>query len=107
MIKRGEVYECDFGQGFGGEQGGKRPVLILQNNRGNQYSGTTIVAPLTTSDKKAWLPTHVKVKGYKESMALLEQVRVVDKSRLKRKIREATVTEMFDVDEALKISLGV
>ncbi len=107
IVKRGEIYECDLGSGVGNEQGGKRPVLILQNNTGNQYSGTTIVAPLTTVSKRDWLPTHVDVMVYVESVAMLEQIRIIDKCRLNKKICECSVSEMYEIDKAVKISLGV
>ena len=84
-IKRGEIYAADFGAGFGSEQGGVRPVLILQNNTGNKYSPTTIVAAITGRKTKAALPTHVAImtSGLKiESTVLLEQIRTIDKARL-------------------------
>ena len=84
-IKRGEIYSADFGAGFGSEQGGVRPVLILQNNTGNKYSPTTIVAAITSKKTKTALPTHVTVtaNGLKtESTVLLEQIRTIDKARL-------------------------
>ena len=81
-IKRGEIYSADFGAGFGSEQGGIRPILILQNNTGNKHSPTTIVAAITGRKTKTALPTHVKImaKGLKtESTVLLEQIRTIDK----------------------------
>lgn len=81
-IKRGEIYSADFGVGFGSEQGGVRPVLILQNNTGNKHSPTTIVAAITGRKTKAALPTHVAIitSGLKtESTVLLEQIRTIDK----------------------------
>ena len=84
-IKRGEIYSADFGVGFGSEQGGVRPVLILQNNTGNKHSPTTIVAAITGRKTKAALPTHVAIitSGLKtESTVLLEQIRTIDKARL-------------------------
>ena len=84
-IKRGEIYAVDFGTGFGSEQGGTRPSLILQNDIGNRHSPTTIVAAITGRKTKAALPTHVKImaKGLKtESTVLLEQIRTIDKARL-------------------------
>ncbi len=107
IVKRGEIYECDLGYGLGGEQSGKRPVLILQNNTGNKYSGTTIVAPLTIVSKRNWMPTHVEIMARVESVVMLEQIKIIDKSRLNRKICEASLSEMYLVDEAIKISLGV
>ena len=84
-IKRGEIYSADFGAGFGSEQGGIRPILILQNNTGNKHSPTTIVAAITSRKTKTTLPTHVTVtaNGLKtESTVLLEQIRTIDKARL-------------------------
>ena len=84
-IKRGEIYSADFGTGFGSEQGGVRPVLILQNNTGNKHSLTTIVAAITGRKTKAALPTHVAImtSGLKtESTVLLEQIKTIDKARL-------------------------
>lgn len=84
-IKRGEIYAADFGAGFGSEQGGVRPVLILQNNTGNKYSPTTIVAAITSRKTKTALPTHVAImtSGLKtESTVLLEQIRTIDNGRL-------------------------
>lgn len=84
-IKLGEIYSADFGAGFGSEQGGIRPILILQNNTGNKHSPTTIVAAITSRKTKAVLPTNVTVtaNGLKtESTVLLEQIRTIDKARL-------------------------
>ena len=84
-VKRGEVYYADLRPIVGSEQGGVRPVLIIQNDVGNRYSPTTIVAAITSVPKKKHLPTHIKLgaKGLKEnSTVLLEQLRTVDKSRL-------------------------
>ena len=84
-IKRGEIYAVDFGTGFGSEQGGTRPSLILQNDIGNRHSPTTIVAAITGRKTKAALPTHVAImtSGLKtESTVLLEQIRTIDKARL-------------------------
>lgn len=84
-IKRGEIYSADFGAGFGSEQGGVRPVLILQNNMGNKHSPTTIVAAITSRKTKTALPTHVAImtSGLKtESTVLLEQIRTIDNGHL-------------------------
>lgn len=85
VMRRGEIYHADLNPVFGSEQGGYRPVLIIQNNRGNQYSPTVIVAAIT-SQPKTKLPTHVPINGIsgleKESFVLLEQIRTVDKRRL-------------------------
>ena len=97
-IKRGEIYSADFGAGFGSEQGGIRPVLILQNNTGNKHSPTTIVAAITSRKTKTALPTHVTVtaNGLKtESTVLLEQIRTIDRKTLAA------------VDRAIVVSLGI
>lgn len=106
-VKRGQIYYADLGQGIGSEQGGKRPVLILQNDIGNKYSTTTIVAPLTTQAKTN-IPTHREVimPSGRKSIVLLEQVRVIDKERLQgRSI--GRIKDMSRVDKALMISLGL
>ena len=108
-ILRGELYYADLDPVIGSEQGGERPVVILQNNRGNHYSPTVIVAPLTTQKIKPQLPTHVAVAGNglrSSSLVLLEQIRTIDKRRLKEKIGKLPPNVMLRVDIALKISLG-
>lgn len=106
FCKKGEVYYADLGIKVGSEQNGKRPVLIVQNDIGNLYSGTTIVIPITSRNKTK-LPTHVDIFIEEPSMALCEQVRVIDKSRLINKIKEITDNEMKNINNALKISLGL
>ena len=109
-IKRGEIYAVDFGTGFGSEQGGIRPSLILQNDIGNKHSPTTIVAAITGRKTKAALPTHVKImaKGLKtESTVLLEQIRTIDKSRLDEYIGKIDKKTMGAVDKALITSFGI
>ena len=106
-IKRGEIYAVDFGTGFGSEQGGIRPSLILQNDIGNKHSPTTTVAAITT---KANLPTHVKImaKGLKtESTVLLEQIRTIDKARLGEYIGRLDSKTLAAVDRAIVVSLGI
>lgn len=105
-MKRGEIYYADLSPVVGSEQGGLRPVVIVQNDVGNKYAPTTIAVPLTTQSK-AKLPTHCKVYFTKPSLALCEQVKVLDKSRLKECAGRLTQEEMKQVDKALKISLGV
>lgn len=109
-IRRGDIYLANLDPVIGSEQGGERPVVILQNNLGNKYSPTVIVAPIT-SKKKTNLPTHVPVKAMKglekDSMVLLEQVRTIDKSRLKDYIGFIDRTDMVKVDEAFRISTGM
>ena len=109
-IKRGEIYSADFGAGFGSEQGGVRPVLILQNNTGNRHSPTTIVAAITGRKTKAALPTHVAImtSGLKtESTVLLEQIRTIDKARLGEYIVRLDSKTLTAVDRAIVVSLGI
>ena len=109
-IKRGEIYAVDFGAGFGSEQGGIRPSLILQNDIGNKHSPTTIVAAITGRKTKAALPTHVKImaKGLKtESTVLLEQIRTIDKARLGEYIGRLDSKTLAAVDRAIVVSLGI
>ena len=111
MIKRGEVYYADLSPVVGSEQGGVRPVLILQNNVGNKYSPTVIVAAITRKIDKSRVPTHVAIgkdKGLTDdSVALLEQIRTIDKQRLTDKITHLNDDIMKEVDKALKISIGI
>lgn len=111
-IKRGQVWYADIGGVVGSEQGGRRPVLIIQNDIGNKKSPTTIIAPITSVHSKAKIPTHIWLERATSglsvnSMALLEQVRTIDKSRLIHYIGEIQKGEQILVDEAIKISLGV
>ncbi len=108
-IKRGQIYMADLNPVIGSEQGGIRPVVIIQNDRGNYFSPTVIVAAITGQVKKE-LPTHTKIKTTglpKESTALLEQIRTVDKSRLLEKIGEVSAEEMSRITEALRVSIDV
>jgi len=111
-IKRGFIYCADLDPVIGSEQGGERPVIVIQNDIGNKFSPTVIVAAITSHIDKGRLPTHVElsVQKYgllKKSVVLLEQLRTIDKSRLKFKIAEADDAVMHKIDEALKISLGL
>ncbi len=109
-ILRGEVYLVDFGQRYGSEQGGIRPAVIVQNNKGNKYSPTTIVVPVTSRQTKARIPTHIKVKGAclpKMSLALAEQVVTIDKSRLIKKMGNVKLKSLLKIGIALTISLGL
>ncbi len=111
MIKRGELYYADLSPVVGSEQGGVRPVLIVQNNVGNKYSPTIIAAAITSQINKAKLPTHIELaaKDYglaKDSVVLLEQIRTLDKQRLKERIGEVPVDVMTRINHALMISLG-
>lgn len=112
QILRGEIYLADLSPAMGSEQGGTRPVLILQNDIGNCYSNTTIVAAITTHFKnKPHLPTHVMISmrdGLRyDSIVLLEQVRTIDKVRLIRKIGSLNYDELDMVNRCLKVSLGI
>lgn len=111
MVKRGELYYADLSPVVGSEQGGVRPVLIVQNNVGNKYSPTIIAAAITSQLDKAKLPTHIALPANayglpKDSVVLLEQIRTLDKRRLKEKIGELPINMMARVNEALLISLG-
>ena len=111
-IKRGDVYIADLSPVRGSEQGGQRPVLIIQNNIGNKYSPTVIVAAITAKIAKAKLPTHVEVGAsqvglLKDSVVLMEQVRTIDKTRLIQKLGQLEDDVMIKVDRALMISLGL
>lgn len=110
-IKRGQIYYADLSPVVGSEQGGVRPVLIIQNDIGNKYSPTVIIAIITTRKTKAKLPTHIWLSvadGFKaNSMVELEQLRTIDKSRLKKYIGEVQEGEQRLIDEALKISLAI
>ena len=110
QIKRGDIFYADLSPVVGSEQGGIRPVLILQNDIGNKYSPTVICAAITSQINKAKLPTHVEIssKEYgivKDSVILLEQIKTIDKQRLKDYVCRADQKLMNKVDEALHISL--
>lgn len=111
MMYRGDMYYADLSPVVGCEQGGVRPVLIIQNNVGNSYSPTVIVAAITSRMDKHPLPTHVEISRkyglQKNSMILLEQVRTIDKSRLKEYIGHLDGRDMRAVNISLKISLDV
>ncbi len=111
MIKRGELYYADLSPVVGSEQGGIRPILIVQNDIGNKYSPTVIAAAVTSKINKAKLPTHIELTATdfglaRDSVVLLEQIRTLDKRRLKERIGELSPTFMRKVDAALLISLG-
>lgn len=108
-IKRGQIYMADLNPVIGSEQGGIRPVVIIQNDVGNRYSPTIIVAAITGQVKKK-LPTHIKLNTTgltKESTALLEQIRTLDKTRLLEKLGEVSVEELNQITEALRVSIDV
>ena len=110
-IMRGEIYIADLDPVVGSEQGGERPVLVIQNNLGNKHSPTVIVLAITSRfHKKRNLPTHVPIESgdlSKNSIALAEQVRTIDKSRLIHYVGRASRETMDFVDNALKVSMGV
>ena len=110
-FKRGEIYFADLSPVVGSEQGGIRPVLIIQNNVGNKYSPTVIVSAITSQLAKAKLPTHIELPSEKyhlpkDSVVLLEQIRTLDKRRLKDKISAIDTFKMKEIDKAILISLG-
>jgi len=111
-VKRGDIYFADLSPTRGSEQGGYRPVLVIQNNIGNHYSPTTVVAAVTSQIQKAKMPTHVELdaKRYglsKDSVVLLEQIRTIDKKRLEGKITALDQFTMNKVDNAIMVSLGM
>ncbi|WP_375009224.1 type II toxin-antitoxin system PemK/MazF family toxin [Alteribacillus sp. JSM 102045] len=112
VVKRGDVFFADLSPVVGSEQGGVRPVLIIQNDIGNRFSPTVVVAAITAQIKKAKLPTHVEIDAAKhrfdrDSVILLEQIRTIDKQRLTDKITHLDEDTMERVKEALEISLGL
>jgi mRNA interferase MazF len=111
-IKRGDIYYADLSPVVGSEQGGIRPVLIVQNDVGNRYSPTVIAAAITSRMGKTKLPTHIDIYAdrvglAKDSVVLLEQVRTIDKQRLGEKMGHLDVETMNAVDDAISISLGL
>ena len=112
MVKRGEIYYADLSPVVGSEQGGIRPVLIVQNAVGNRHSPTVIAAAITSQKDKAKLPTHISVQAAtcgltKDSIVLLEQIRTIDKRRLKDRMGALDPPSMTRVDNALQISFGL
>lgn len=110
QVRRGEVYFADLSPIVGSEQGGVRPVLVLQNDVGNVNSPTTVVAVITSRRNKSKMPTHIEIKCsglYKKSIALLEQLRTIDKSRLINKVGEVNTRTMTQIDKAVLICLGM
>lgn len=110
-LKRGDLFYADLNPVVGSEQGGLRPVLIVQNDVGNKYSPTVIIAAITSQRNKAKMPTHVELKSSedygitKNSIILLEQIRTIDKQRLREKIGKLDKDLMRKVDDALEVSL--
>lgn len=111
-IRRGEIYYADLSPVVGSEQGGMRPVLIVQNNVGNRFSPTVIAAAITSQMNKAKLPTHIEIEARtyglsKDSVVLLEQVRTLDKRRLREKMGTLDDDAMIRVDDAIAVSFGL
>ena len=111
-VRRGDIFYADLSPVVGSEQGGTRPVLIIQNDTGNRHSPTVIAAAITSQTGKARLPTHITLAGHdvglsKDSIVLLEQVRTIDKRRLKEKMGTVDAQSMDAVDNALSISFGL
>ncbi|MBE6717730.1 MAG: type II toxin-antitoxin system PemK/MazF family toxin [Ruminococcaceae bacterium] len=111
-VKRGDIYYADLSPVVGSEQGGLRPVLIIQNDIGNKYSPTVIAAAITSKLGKSKMPTHIDVYAdkfglAKDSVILLEQIRTIDKKRLKEKMGHLDTTVMQQVNDALSVSFGL
>ncbi|MCI8776706.1 MAG: type II toxin-antitoxin system PemK/MazF family toxin [Oscillospiraceae bacterium] len=111
-VKRGEIYYADLSPVVGSEQGGIRPVLIVQNDVGNRHSPTVIAAAITSQKEKAKLPTHIELNASgcglaRDSVVLLEQIRTIDKKRLKERMGEINNGDMDRVNNALSISFGL
>lgn len=111
-IKRGDIYYADLNPVVGSEQGGVRPVLILQNNIGNQHSPTVIAVAITSKAEKTAMPTHITLCGGscglpQESIVLLEQVRTLDRSRLRERVGSLDEQTMTKINTALAISMGL
>ena len=112
IVKRGDIYYADLSPVVGSEQGGIRPVLIIQNDVGNKYSPTVIAAAITSRINKAKMPTHIELPAQdfglsKDSVILTEQIRTLDKKRLREKIGKLDKELMIKVDEALSVSFGL
>lgn len=112
MVKRGDIYYADLSPVIGSEQGGMRPVLIVQNDTGNKHSPTVIAAAITSQLGKARLPTHIELSAQsvglsRDSVILLEQIRTIDKSRLREKMGRLDEGTMNKVDNAIAVSFGL
>ncbi len=112
IVKRGDIYYADLSPVIGSEQGGVRPVLIVQNDVGNKYSPTIIAAAITSQINKAKMPTHIEIAAEdyglsRDSVILLEQIRTIDKKRLREKIGHLDDNLMVLVNEAINISFGL
>ena len=111
-VKRGDIFYADLSPVVGSEQGGTRPVLIVQNDTGNKHSPTVIAAAITSQTGKARLPTHISITGHdagltKDSVVLLEQVRTIDKRRLREHMGHVDEAVMNQVDSAIAVSFGL
>ena len=111
-VKRGDIYYADLSPVVGSEQGGVRPVLIIQNDTGNRYSPTVIAAAITSRLDKTRLPTHINIRAAdtglaKDSVVLLEQIRTLDKHRLRQRAGQITPEDQKRVNQALDVSLGL
>ena len=112
IVKRGDIYYADLSPVVGSEQGGMRPVLIVQNDTGNKHSPTVIAAAITSPTGKARLPTHIELDAQsvglsRNSVILLEQIRTIDKSRLRERMGKLDDTTMTKVDNAIAVSFGL
>ncbi len=112
LVRRGEIYYADLSPVVGSEQGGMRPVLIVQNDVGNRYSPTVIAAAITSQQNKARLPTHIEIEARtyglsKNSVVLLEQIRTLDKKRLRERMGCLDRGMMHKVDDAIAVSFGL
>lgn len=112
LVRRGEIYYADLSPVVGSEQGGMRPVLIVQNDVGNKYSPTVIAAAITSQQNKARLPTHIEIEARtyglsKNSVVLLEQIRTLDKKRLRERMGCLDRGMMHKVDDAIAVSFGL
>ena len=111
-VKRGDIFYADLSPVIGSEQGGVRPVIVVQNDIGNKYSPTIIVAAITSQINKAKMPTHIEINGEeygltKDSVILMEQIRTIDKKRLKEKTGHIDDKLLYSLNNALKISIGL
>ena len=111
-VKRGDIFYADLSPVVGSEQGGTRPVLIIQNDTGNRHSPTVIAAAITSQTGKARLPTHINIAGgsvglCRDSVILLEQVRTIDKRRLREHMGRLSQEQMQKVDNAIAVSFGL
>ena len=112
IVKRGDIYYADLSPVVGSEQGGMRPVLIVQNDTGNTHSPTVMAAAITSQTGKARLPTHIELDAQsvglsRNSVILLEQIRTIDKSRLRERMGKLDDTTMTKVDNAIAVSFGL